>query len=323
MKQNKEPLRNAMDRRLSFLDELPSCRAAVQQRIAQEEEPEMKKFSLGFVVAMALVLISVVGVAAGLLLSPKVTATQAADRALEEKYGITPEMQTFFARAEEELEDGTLKVSYIGIEGMQYPLGTYTALVKDGKAEITWSHDGEDTAGGYDAEIWGLDQLKVMLTESTDEKKKTAFLDRAKEITDAHSTPEPDIAPMDDFMFNYQADTEKTGALEARKLTEQEMFEIGKEFIVSNYSLNEEQISRLELFTGSEEENGNHFYGMMNGKPCIQVEYLLYMPYTAEMEIKSEERPRAEKDGYYIVYVNVEDGTVERYVYDSALGGIG
>ena len=36
MKQNKEPLRNPMDRRLSFLDELPSCRAAVQQRIAQE-----------------------------------------------------------------------------------------------------------------------------------------------------------------------------------------------------------------------------------------------------------------------------------------------
>ena len=82
MKQNKESLRTAMDRRLSFLDELPSCRAAVQQRIAQEEEPEMKKFSLGFVIAMALVLVSVVGVAAGLLLSPRVTAAQAADRAL-------------------------------------------------------------------------------------------------------------------------------------------------------------------------------------------------------------------------------------------------
>ena len=39
MKTNKEPLRTAMDRRLSFLDDLPSCRAAVQHRIAQEEEP--------------------------------------------------------------------------------------------------------------------------------------------------------------------------------------------------------------------------------------------------------------------------------------------
>ena len=47
------------------------------------------------------------------------------------------------------------------------------------------------------------------------------------------------------------------------------------------------------------------------------------MPYTTEMEIKGEERPRAEKDGYYIVYINVEDGTVEQYEYNSALGGIG
>ena len=324
MKQNKESLRTAMDRRLSFLDELPSCRAAVQQRIAQEEEPEMKKFSLGFVIAMALVLVSVVGVAAGLLLSPRVTAAQAADRALEAKYGVTQEMQTFFYRTEEELDDGTIKVTYTGNEGMQYPLGIYTALVKNGKAEISWNHDGENTAGGYDAEIWGLDQLKVMMAESTDEKKKMAFLERAKEITDAHSTPEPVIAPMDEFqMIYYQADADKNSALEARKLTEQEMFEIGREFIISSSGLNEEQVSRLELYTGSEKENGNWFYGILNGKPCFLVEYLLYMPYTTEMEIKGEERPRAEKDGYYIVYINVEDGTVEQYEYNSALGGIG
>ena len=43
MKTNKEPLRSAMDRRLSFLDELPSCRAALYRRIAQEEAPVMKK----------------------------------------------------------------------------------------------------------------------------------------------------------------------------------------------------------------------------------------------------------------------------------------
>ena len=27
--------------------------------------------------------------------------------------------------------------------------------MKDGRAEVTWSHDGEDTAGGYEAEAWG------------------------------------------------------------------------------------------------------------------------------------------------------------------------
>ena len=34
---NKETLKAAMDRRLSFLDERPSCRPALMQRIAREE----------------------------------------------------------------------------------------------------------------------------------------------------------------------------------------------------------------------------------------------------------------------------------------------
>ena len=326
MKQNKESLRTAMDRRLSFLDELPSCRAAVQQRIAQEEEPEMKrKISLGLVIAMALVLVSVAAVAAGLLLSPRVTATQAADRALEEKYGITPEMQTFFGRTEKELEDGTTKVTYWGSGSYEYPLGTYTALVKDGKAEVTWSHDGEDTSGGYDSEVWGVDQLKTMLAESTYEKEQSAYMERAYAITKAHSSPVPDKAPMmDDFQeFFYQEEAEKKAVMEARKMDEKEMEEIGREFIISNYGLSEEQISRLDLDTTGAEETGSHYYGYMNGKPCYLVEYLLYMPYTTEMMDQGQSWPRTEKDGYYLVYVNVEDGTVERYLYDSALGGVG
>ncbi len=39
---NKVTLKAAMDRRLSFLDERPSCRPALMQRIAREEEPVMK-----------------------------------------------------------------------------------------------------------------------------------------------------------------------------------------------------------------------------------------------------------------------------------------
>ena len=58
MKTNKETIRASMDRRLSFLDSRPSCRAAVQYRIAQEEEPVMKrKISFAFVCVAALLLI--------------------------------------------------------------------------------------------------------------------------------------------------------------------------------------------------------------------------------------------------------------------------
>jgi hypothetical protein len=96
-----------MDRRLSFLDDLPSCRAGVLEQIAREEAPVMKKkVSFGLVFAIVLVLLSVAALAAGLLFSPRADAARTADRALEEKYGINREMQTFFGREEEELPEG-------------------------------------------------------------------------------------------------------------------------------------------------------------------------------------------------------------------------
>ena len=180
MKTNKKTIRSAMDNRLSFLDELPSCRAAVQYRIAQEEEPVMKKkISLGFVFAMVLVLLAAAALATTLLLSPRANAVKAADEAVKEKYGITAELQTFFGREEKELPEGGVEVAYTGAGNMAYALGTYTVTVKDGKAtEVTWSHDGEDTSGGYDAEAWGLEQLNQMLTDCRDESLKQAYLDR-------------------------------------------------------------------------------------------------------------------------------------------------
>ena len=163
MKTNKDSLRSAMDRRLSFLDELPSCRAGLYQRIAQEEAPVMKKkLSVGLVFAIVLVLLTVAALAAGLLISPRVSASRTADIALKDQYGITEEMQTFFYREEEPLEDGSFRVTYTGVYGLDYVLGTYTALVKDGKAEITWSREGADVSGGYEADAWGIEQLKQM-----------------------------------------------------------------------------------------------------------------------------------------------------------------
>ena len=80
MKMNEEQLKAAMDRRLSFLDDVPSCRAKVKYRIAQKEEPVVmkKKLSVGLVLAMVLVMLSVSALAAGLLLSAKVSASRIA-----------------------------------------------------------------------------------------------------------------------------------------------------------------------------------------------------------------------------------------------------
>jgi len=320
MKSNNESLKKAMDRRLAFLDDLPSCRSAVMYRIAQEEEPVMKrKISAGLIFAMVLTVLSVAALAAGLLLSPRVTAAQLADQALEKQYGITAEMQTFFFREEEELTDGTVRVTYTGAGEMKYALGTYTAQVKNGKAEISWSHDGEDTSGGYDAKAWGLEQITRMMSDSIDPQRKAAYLAKAEEIGKEHEASEEN-APSEaiDNYFEIR-EAEKTEALNRRVLSEKELIGIGRDFIVSNYGLNAEQQERMELYTGSSEEEGNGWYEMIHEKPCLKVEYLLYH----EEEGKVDPANRTEMDGYYIVYVNVETGSIEEYEYNSALAGQG
>jgi FlaG/FlaF family flagellin (archaellin) len=328
---NKETLRAAMDRRLSFLDERPSCRAAVQYRIAQEEEPVMKKkISVALVCAVALLLITTVVLAAtGTLqnwfmpMSTQASAAQAADHALLEKYGITAEMQTFFGRKETELADGSVEVTYTGVGNMAYVLGTYTAVVKDGTAEISWSHDGEDTSGGYDAEAWGLPQLQQMMTDSLEHETKKAYQQKAVGIAEKHDALE-DIASyaMTDAeidAYYTQLEADKTAAMKARQLSEEEMVRIGREFIINNYGLNEEQTARMSLYTDISTEENNYWYYMIGGRPCFQVEYLLYADIIEQDGVIN----RTEKDGYYNVYVNVETGIVEEYEYNSALAGEG
>lgn len=321
MKTNKDSLKDAMDRRLSFLDEVPSCRAKVMYRIAQKEEPVVmkKKLSVGLVLALVLAMLSVSALAAGLLLSAKVSASRLADQALEKQYGVTAEMQTFFSREETELPDGAVQVTYTGVGGMEYVLGTYTAHVVDGKAEIIWSRDGEDTSGGYGAEAWGREQLRQMMADSLNQEKKDAFMKKAAEIGEKHSVMEDNAPSEANEKYYEQREAGKTAALNARKLSEDEMIRIGREFIIGNYGLNEEQTARMELYTNSFEDEENCWYEMIHDKPCFQVEYLLY---NDEYETGDLTR-RTEMNGYYNVFVNVETGAVEEYEYNSSLAGQG
>ncbi len=327
MKKNKETLQTAMDRRLSFLDELPSCRPALMQQIAQEEAPVMKKkISLGLVFALVLVSLSMIAVAAGLILSPRVSAARLADRALEKTYGVTEEMQTFFGREEEELPDGTFRVTYSGAGNLEAPLGTYTVLVKDGKAEASWSLDGRESAGGYEAEAWGPEQLKQMLEDSRDESRRKAYQKQADalyaRLHPAGAEEAPSETPEETFEEYYERrEGEKNGALAAKRLSEDEMIAIGREFIVTSFGLTDSQAARLELYTNSFEADENTWYESVNGKSCFLVEYLLdEESFTPEMAMDPD---YVRQNSYYKVFVNAETGVIEQYEFNAGPGGEG
>ena len=106
--------------------------------------------------ALILVLAAAVAVAAGLTRSAKYDAKLLAHQALEEKYGFTQDMDSFFTCSVEEA-DGQTVVTYranADIGDFAWKLGDYTVTIRGGKAEASWSNDGEAVSGDFSSDVW-------------------------------------------------------------------------------------------------------------------------------------------------------------------------
>lgn len=106
--------------------------------------------------ALVLVLAAAVAVAAGLTRSAKYDAKLLAHHALEEKYGFTQDMDSFFTCSVEEA-DGQTVVTYranADIGDFAWKLGDYIVTIRDGKAEASWSNDGEAVGGDFSSDVW-------------------------------------------------------------------------------------------------------------------------------------------------------------------------
>lgn len=106
--------------------------------------------------ALVLVLAAAVAVAAGLTRSAKYDAKLLAHQVLEEKYGFTQDMDSFFTCSVEEA-DGQTVVTYranADIGDFAWKLGDYIVTIRDGKAEASWSNDGEAVGGDFSSDVW-------------------------------------------------------------------------------------------------------------------------------------------------------------------------
>lgn len=106
--------------------------------------------------ALILVLAAAVAVAAGLTRSAKYDAKLLAHHALEEKYGFTRDMDSFFRCTVEE-KAGETVVTYSADEDVgdfAWKLGDYIVTIRDGKAEASWSNDGEAVSGDFSSDVW-------------------------------------------------------------------------------------------------------------------------------------------------------------------------
>ena len=131
----------------------------VKRTLSQLEDRPMRarpKRMVWLAAALVLVLAAAVAVAAGLTRSAKYDAKLLAHQALEEKYGFTQDMDSFFICSVEEA-DGQTVVTYranADIGDFAWKLGDYTVTIRGGKAEASWSNDGEAVGGDFSSDVW-------------------------------------------------------------------------------------------------------------------------------------------------------------------------
>ena len=286
------------------------------QRIMNQERTGetvvKKRLSVGLVLAIVLMLMMVTALAAGIIFAKRVPATEIADQALLQTYGITARMQSLFIRETADGAGGTTVVTYEGREHLAYVLGKYTVIV-DGQTvkNISWSHDGEDTSGGLEASAWGKDQLDEILRIDPETGKQAEL-----------RTFDPYIERINrEHGFDYQAYWEenkdrkyevvldKEGiqkAKERQSYSAHEFVQIAKEAVGVRYHLTSQQIALMSI-----DVDENSAYVLLDGTLC-------YRCWIFVGELSTEE---TEQDGTYTVYLNLETGVVEDIVFLSKHAG--
>ena len=305
MGMNDERIRNAMNRRLSALEASPARRARIRQRIAQEEEKKMKKkLSTGLIVALALMLCTVSALAAGLVFSPRYDAGKLANQALLKKYGITEKMMTLFFRKIDTNADGTFSVVYTPSDdsfGVNDLLGVYTVAVKGGKADASWSHDGEQMTEDLSSKVWGAAQLEKLVSDYASSMQYLQSASQGAAAPQARPTP----------MAQEEVERYAQEARRRAKLSGAECRQIALTAIASEYGLGDAQ-AKLLVPVFDEQEDGMYFT-MEDDKPVGVLIFRLWQGGETWME----------KDGQYVVRINVESGEIEDMLYDSGLAANG
>ena len=279
------------------------------QRIMNQERTGetvvKKRLSVSLVLAIVLMLLMATALAAGIIFAKRVPATEIADQALLQTYGITARMQSLFIRTTAEGEDGTTIVTYEGREHLAYVLGKYTVIV-DGQTvkNISWSHDGEDTSGGLEASAWGKDQLNEILRIDPETGKQAqlyTFNPYIERINREHGFDYEAYWEEDEDEYVVVLEGEDVQkAKERQAFSAHEFVQIAKEAVGVRYHLTSQQISLMSIDT---DENSA---------------YVCYRCWIIVGELSTEE---TEQDGAYTVYLNLETGAVEDIQFLSERGG--
>ena len=245
-----------------------------------------------------------------------------AEQAIREKYQIVPDMYTFFVREITESDNGETMVTLRGTDYYYWVLGTYTGS-SDGKStSASWSNEGKETYGGFDAPAWEALQLHQMVELARKEHTTGAFFPQAKAIAHRDDPEYTELRPEDpmliyehEFEINVPHPDHETIQKQS-KYTKTELDEIAIAVIGENYDLDSDILAKICTV----DSEPDFRYEIRDGR-LIYRSWLMLQQIT-EMDPNGL-TPISEHDGQYLVVINAETGVVEDVVYDALLPGIG
>lgn len=287
-----------------------------------------KLIRTGLLILLAVSMLLTTATAGEVIISEREKASRLADKAMEEKYGITLLTQEYFNRNTADEGNGRFVVQYWGIEDWGFVLGNYKVVVDNGKVtEISWSHDGEDTSGGMNADAWGQEQILEMLLMNQESGETAQFDEKIQEINRKHGITdfyELFEVPEDERIWD---EIGYTKVREQAAYSAEEMTRIAMEGIRVSFELTDEQAANLvdvnaliERDGEEDEEDEDTEYYTFHGAPCYMAHIML--DENDQAKIPGQLRYK-EKDGFYWVYINVVTGVVEEIFYIAGIGGNG
>lgn len=243
--------------------------------------------------------------------SARFLAVSAAQHALAEKYFIAEGMNEYFSRTVTESADGGYVILWepaFGDSPMSWLLGTYTASVSGDDVDIKWTHDGEETYGGYTAEAWGAAQLRQMAEEvRTDFDMSESWSAAARTVYGGREDAYPFELAEQGFDNSEES---RAAALALAAITPEEGEAAARMALRDTYGALEWE--RLE--TDDAEFGWN--IGLLCGRPVMIVHYDLWGQGRADWTWQ-------EGDGVYEVTVNLATGEIEEILYGNGLSGNG
>lgn len=293
----RNPLQQLVDQSLSTLQWDEKRKRNVLSALTEERRPHPMKKKLSSAIALAVILCLLTGVAlaATLIYSSRFTQAAQANALLGEQFGITPEMLSIFTRTAQ--GDIYLYESLDDLLGMP---GDYRVNVTTG--DVEWLFDGPEGSG------WDSGKLKEVLALcETPDGYKQVVSEAQKSAASLGLVSSVSISPSDTpAALSYHASLDKTARALA-SIPLEEAIELAQKAIQQTYGLTDAQMQRMEFVEEST------CYTVIDDVPVVS-------PY---FYLSQQDGIFTERDGIYIVDVNVQDGSIESIYYDTGLLGNG